>query len=472
MLFKLNGGGIMYKKLILVSLCLSNTYAIEITDYSQIYRGIIQEIATPQSIGDLQSLVTNHSRIAIAGGKYSMGGHIWCNHAVTIDMKHLNKVLNLDIENKTLTVQAGARRQDVQRFLHPCNLTVKVMQSYNNFSVGGSLSVNVHGRSFYGSIITTVLSLRVMLADGSIVHTSRTEKPELFSAVMGGYGACGIIVDVTLQLEDNYKIKEVITPVAINDFISFYNRAIAGNTDIAFFNGVIYPPHFDTVVNFCWHRTTSPLTINDLEQSHKTSWLKDIFRKNLEFSATHFNFVQKVRRSRDIKQGQQNRVVWRSYEMTYSVDDLAPHWSYASKILQEYFVPVEHFDAFVQDMKDIIRKNHAKIINISIRYAPKNTESFLTYAPTDCFAFVCYIVIFRTESDIEATKQWTQELIDATLKYKGTYYLPYHLFARADQMIKAYPQYNKFLDVKNYYDPLGKFQNSLLESFYDASLLS
>lgn len=456
------------KMALMLSFYIPSLYPLYITDYSKIYNGTVLNIATPHSVTQLQPLVKKHNKIAIAGGNYSMGGHTWCNNGVVIDMKYVNKILNLDNTNKTLTVQAGARWYEIQEFLHPFNLTVKVMQSYNNFSVGGSLSVNVHGRSFYGSIITTVLSLRIMLANGSIVHTSRTEKPELFSAVIGGYGGCGIIVDVTLQLEDNYKIKEVITATPIKEFLSFYNNSVAHNPDITFFNGFMYPPYFNTVVNFCWHKTDDALTIPDRSRAHASNPLKDCMFKNVEFCAIHLPSTQKIRQSKDIKSSKKNKVVWRSYEMSHAVEDLAPHWSYASKILQEYFIPVEHFDAFVHDMTTIIKKHNAKMLNISIRYVPQNTESLLTYAPKDCFAFVCYIVLFRNEKDIAATKQWTQELIDAALKYNGTYYLPYHRFARPDQMLKAYPHYSEFLDIKNYYDPLCKFQNNLLVAFENA----
>ena len=308
----------------------------------------------------------------------------------------------------------------------------------------------------------------VKKCDGSIVQTSRTEKPELFSAVIGGYGVCGIIVDVTLQLEDNYKIKEVITPVATKDFLSFYNNAIANNPDIAFFNGFMYPPYFDTVMNFCWHKTDEPLTIDSLERAHQTSFVKDCTYKNMEFSAVHFPSTQKLRQNHDLKHALQPTVVWRSYEMSHAVEDLASHWSYASKILQEYFVPIEHFDAFVRDMTHIIQTNNVKMLNISIRYVPQNTENFLTYAHTDCFAFVCYIFLFRTEYDIAKTQEWTQQLIDAALKYNGTYYLPYHRFARPDQMLKGYPRCNEFFNVKSCYDPYNKFQNNLLSDFKEA----
>lgn len=65
----------------------------------------------------------------------------------------------------------------------------KIMQTYSNFTVGGSLSVNVHGRYIgEGPLIRLVESIEVVLADGKEVIASRTENPEIFFAAIGGFG--------------------------------------------------------------------------------------------------------------------------------------------------------------------------------------------------------------------------------------------------------------------------------------------
>ena len=81
------------------------------------------------------------------------------------------------------------------------------MQTYANFTVGGSLSVNVHGRYIHhGALIKSVKSIKVVLANGDLVNASRTENPDIFKAVIGGYGGIGVIVEATLGLDENVKI--------------------------------------------------------------------------------------------------------------------------------------------------------------------------------------------------------------------------------------------------------------------------
>ena len=50
-------------------------------------------------------------------------------------MRGYNKILSLDVANSLITVQAGATWDDIQRYLNPYGLAVKVMQSSNIFTV-------------------------------------------------------------------------------------------------------------------------------------------------------------------------------------------------------------------------------------------------------------------------------------------------------------------------------------------------
>ena len=91
---------------------------------------------------------------------------------------------------------AGARWSQIVPWLDERGYSVAIMQSNNDFSVGGSSSVNCHGwQHNRPPIASTVESLRLMRADGSIVVCSRQENRELFSLVLGGYGLFGVILD-------------------------------------------------------------------------------------------------------------------------------------------------------------------------------------------------------------------------------------------------------------------------------------
>src|SRR5689334_3581924 len=104
-------------------------------------------IVYPKTISELVLIVTHSKKpLSVAGARFSQGGQIGDAEALMIDMSGLNKVVHFERESRYITVQAGMTWSELQRYIDPRNLSVAVMQSYNDFSIGGSLSVNVHGR--------------------------------------------------------------------------------------------------------------------------------------------------------------------------------------------------------------------------------------------------------------------------------------------------------------------------------------
>ena len=161
-------------------------------------------IRSSHSIPDLQKWVQEEETISIAGMQHSQGGHTLYPNGTLLDMKSYNKILDFDPGKRKITVQSGVTWADIQEKINPFGLSIKVMQSQNIFTVGGSLSVNVHGRDIrYGSLIDTVDSFRLLKADGEVINVSRTENSGYFNYVIGGYGLFGVILDVTLQLAED-----------------------------------------------------------------------------------------------------------------------------------------------------------------------------------------------------------------------------------------------------------------------------
>ena len=128
-------------------------------------------VATPSSVEELQKIVRNtRGSLSIGGGHFSMGGQTASEGSLHLDMRHFNRVLNFDPIEKQIVVESGVRWCDIQRFIDPHGLAVKIMQTYANFTVGGSLSVNVHGRYVgLGPLVLSVQEIQLLLADGALI---------------------------------------------------------------------------------------------------------------------------------------------------------------------------------------------------------------------------------------------------------------------------------------------------------------
>jgi len=162
-----------------------------------------------------------------------------------------------------------------------------------------------------------------------------------------------------------------------------------------------------------------------------------------------------------------DRVAWRNWEASYDVRELGEgDRSEKTWVLQEYFIPVENFDSFVPKMRDIFNKHDVDVVNVSIRHALPDPDSYLSWARNEVFAFVVYHSQGTTAADKQQVGMWTREMIDAILSEGGAYYLPYQPHATVDQFRAAYPNADRYFAVKRDVDPDNRFQNKLWEKYY------
>jgi FAD/FMN-containing dehydrogenase len=429
----------------------------------------INSIITPQSIEELQNIVqtTTTLPLSIVGAAYSQGGQTGYPDGMVIDMKQLNKIIHFDEKQKTITVQAGATWYDIQKHIDPYNLSVKAMQSYNNFSIGGSLGVNAHGRDItYGSVINGILSIEILLADGTIVTADRTKNNDLFKAAIGGYGLLGIITQATISLTENIPIERKLHSCSIDNFKNIFESMIAQDKSITFYNTDLLPKQYQECFITTWHTTSNPITDKTRLQEPQSPFY--IINKSLEMFLRRvpFAFVSRLALEKFKKIKTAISVAWRNNEMSYSVNQLAIDWHFPTTMtLQEYFIPIEHAQTFAKKLTKILKKNWVNVLNVSIRYVPADTTTTLSYAPHNSFAFVLYLNVFNTSWTINRSCAWTQKIINTALKYNGTYYLPYLMCATKEQFMQAYPQFNNFLTIKQTYDPDNKFRNMLLQKY-------
>ena len=109
----------------------------------------------------LEQARANRLHISIAGARHSMGGQTIVSDGIQINMLPLKSMM-LDEQTDVLHIDTGAKWADVIPYLARHGRSIGVMQSDNNFTVGGSLSVNCHGWQ-YGRppIASTVESIHL-----------------------------------------------------------------------------------------------------------------------------------------------------------------------------------------------------------------------------------------------------------------------------------------------------------------------
>ena len=107
------------------------------------------------------------------------------------------------------------------------------MQSSNIFSIGGSISVNAHGRDpRYGPMIETINQMDIMLFDGTVKTISQNKNSNLFQAVIGGYGLFGVILEAEIQLTTNQILQKVTDSVSYAEYPNHLRQKVIGKKEV------------------------------------------------------------------------------------------------------------------------------------------------------------------------------------------------------------------------------------------------
>jgi FAD/FMN-containing dehydrogenase len=400
----------------------------------------------------LQYARTNHLKISIAGARHSMGGHTIYPGGIVIDMLPFNH-MTLDEAHHILPVQAGARWFDIIKFLNARGLSVAVMQSNDDFSIGG-------WQFGVPPIASTVESFRLMLPSGKIVKCSRTENPELFSLVLGGYGLFGIILDADLDVVPNERYQIERIPVSVSDYANVLAQKTSHPDDVAMVYGRlrVTSQNFlqDGVINIFHRVPATNFLVSALGEPKDRELERLIFRggvnseygKELRWDAEKY-FSSVLSGS-----------VFDRNDILYEPSDwFSDHSTNTTDILVECFVPPGQFAPFVGELQTIIPANHGDLLNVTVRDVDTDHDTFLRYADTNMISLV---MLFSQKRDAAGEAQMaalTQDMVAAALRHDGRYYLPYRLHATTQQFAEAYPQAKDFFVLKRKYDPDELFQN-------------
>jgi FAD/FMN-containing dehydrogenase len=428
------------------------------------YVGTVVEPTTIEEV--IGAVRSSTGPVSIGGGRFSQGGQVSYPDSLHLDMRKLNRVIEIDSEHKRITVQAGATWHQIQEAIDPHDLSIRIMQTYSNFTIGGSLSVNVHGRYIgEGPLVRSVESIKLILADGTLVEATPTQNSEIFYGAIGGYGGLGVIVEATLSLADDVRIERQRNVMPASDYRAYFAETIRDDRAIVFHNADLYPPEYTTASVVSWYKTDKPVTIEDriIPANTEYGWQPRVA-----------NWVGSSDTGKWARQHVleplyywQDRVVWRNWEASYDVAELEPasrdEQTYG---LREYFIPVEHFDEFVPRMREIFNKHGANIINVSVRHALPDPGTLLAWAKKEVFAFVIYYRQGRTPQEIATVRDWSLEMIDASTALGGSYYLPYQIFESPEQFHAAFPRDTEYFALKARVDPENRFRNRLWQQLY------
>jgi decaprenylphospho-beta-D-ribofuranose 2-oxidase len=157
--------------------------------------------AEPETPDELRARVLPSGTIARGLGR-SYGDPALNTGHLVLGTRRLDRYLGFDEATGTLTCEAGVSLAAIIKDFAPRGFFPMITPGTKYVTVGGAIANDVHGKAHHvqGCFSACVDAMRILLASGEVVTTSRTELPDLFWATFGGMGLTGIVLSATLRL--------------------------------------------------------------------------------------------------------------------------------------------------------------------------------------------------------------------------------------------------------------------------------
>lgn len=209
----------------------TNDLSAYLTDWRKRYQGKTLAVVRPASTAEIAQVVqlcVQH-RIAIVpqGGNTSLCGASIPDASGTqllLNLTRLNRIRAIDVDNETITVEAGCILQSIQEAATASGKFFPVsLAAEASCTIGGNLSTNAGGTAVlrYGNTREQCLGLEVVTAAGDIWHGLRGLRKDntgydLRDLFIGAEGTLGIITAAVLKLSPR-PLSTLTALIGVND---------------------------------------------------------------------------------------------------------------------------------------------------------------------------------------------------------------------------------------------------------------
>ena len=358
-----------------------------------------------------------------------------------LSLSGLNKVLALDKEHHTVTVEAGIRYGELAVFLNDNGYALHNLASLPHISVAGGVATATHGSGVHnGNLSSAVMGMEFVTAAGETVNLSRHRDGDRFLAAVVHLGGIGVVTKVTLAIQPSYQVRQyVYENLPMAQLEHHFDEIMAAGYSVSLFTD--------------WRNRN----INEV-------WIKSRAGEDGHF-ASRPEFFGARAATQDLHPIRANPAENCTPQMGVPGPwhERLPHFkmgftpSNGAELQSEYFVPREHSFAAIMAVEKLHESISPHLFITEVRCIAADD---LWMSP--CGHQDSTTIHFTWKPEWEAVHRLLPQIEQALAPFHAKPHWGKLFTTSHARLAELYPRMRDFQQVLRHYDPGGKFRNAFL----------
>jgi xylitol oxidase len=398
---------------------------------------------SPKTVEQVQELVVRCRKLKALGTRHSFNDIADTTEDI-ISLEHFDRVVKLDRERRTVTVEAGVRYGQLCRHLHHEGFALHNLASLPHISIAGACATATHGSGdSNGNLATSVSALELVTANGEVIILSREHNGDQFHGAVVGLGGLGVVTKLTLDILPAFDMRQdVYENLPLAQLENNFDTILASAYSVSLFADWQSPR-----INQIWVKRR----VADSESfAPEAEWFGAARAPNDRHPIAGLSAVNCTKQM----------------GVTGPWHERLPHFrmdytpSSGEELQSEYLVPRPHAFAAINAVAQL-REQIAPLLQI----CEMRTVAADTLWMSPCYKQACVGIHFTWRKNWETVRSMLPRIEEQLAPFSARPHWG-KLFTMSPARLQAlYEKLPDFQDLLRSYDPQGKFRNAFLETF-------
>jgi len=193
------------------------------------------KIDYPKSVEEVQQLVKKYSKLKVLGTRHCFNT-IADSKYNFISLREMKKIVSLDANAKTVTVEGGIKYGELCPWLNDKGFALHNLASLPHISVAGAITTATHGSGVKNkNLCGPVEALEIVTADGDVINLLKKDGEKFYAAVVG-LGAIGVITKVTLNIQPTFMMRQwVYIKMPLQQIKEHFDEIVSSGYSVSLF---------------------------------------------------------------------------------------------------------------------------------------------------------------------------------------------------------------------------------------------